>query len=104
MEELARLVRRLPVEVHLVIPAYCGLSAAKQIWKRFAVFEPAKLLVTHADALEAPASLIEFAITSGLPLSFIGTGQQVPEDIRTASKTELLAELMPRERALPMAA
>ena len=104
MEELSRVVRKLPVDVHLVLPACWSLSAAKQIWKRFAIFEPAKLLITHADALETPGSLIEFAIASGLPLSFIGTGQQVPEDIRAASKSELLAELLPRERAVPMAA
>ncbi len=104
MEELARLVRKLPIEVHLVLPAHYSLPAAKHVWNRFAIFEPAKLLVTHADALETPACLIEFAIGSGLPLSFIGTGQQVPEDIRKASKAELLAELMPRERAISMAA
>ncbi|MBV8865661.1 MAG: hypothetical protein JO210_09740, partial [Acidobacteriaceae bacterium] len=104
MEELARFVCKLPVEVHLVLPAHCSFSVAKHIWNRFAIFEPAKLILTHADALEGPAPLIEFAIGSGLPLSFIGTGQQVPEDIRKADKAGLLAELMPRGRAISMAA
>ncbi len=104
IEELARIVRKLSIEVHLVLPAYYSLSSARNIWKRFALLEPAKLMLTHTDALDTPASLIEFAIASGLPLSFLGTGQQVPEDMMKATKAELLAGCLPRDRAVSMAA
>ncbi len=102
--DLARTVRDLPIEVQLVVPAYVRLAAAEQIFERFAKLKPAKLLLTHVDAVEGAASLIELAVKSGLPLSFFGTGQQVPEDIREAAKATLLEELAPNTLSISMAA
>ena len=99
LEELARAVRHLPLEIHLVLPACTRLDAAERIARRFAVLDPAKLLVTHMDAVSGPAIPIELAIKTSLPLSFFGTGQQIPEDMQEADKTALLEEFTPRERA-----
>jgi flagellar biosynthesis protein FlhF len=104
LEDLARLVRDLPIEVHLVIPAYVSLAIAQRIFQRFAKLRPGKLLITHVDAVEGTAGLIELAGKSGLPLSFFGTGQQVPEDIKQASKAALLEGLVPKELSISMAA
>ena len=104
LAELARAVRKLPVEVHLVLPAYLSLDVAQRTWKRFAVFEPAKMILTHLDAVESNAAGIEFAVRAGLPLSFLSSGPHVPEDIRKAVKAELMAHLLPREQAISVAA
>ena len=104
IEDLARAVRDLPIEVHLVIPAYISMAAAHRTFQRFARLKPAKLLLTNVDAVEGTAGLIELAAKSGLPLSFFGTGQQVPEDIEQVSKAALLEELAPKGLSASMAA
>jgi flagellar biosynthesis protein FlhF len=104
LEDLARAVQDLPIEAHLVVPAYVSLAIAQRIFERFAKLKPAKLLLTHVDAVEGTGGLIELAAKSGLPLSFFGTGQQVPEDIEQVNKAALLQELVPKELSISMAA
>lgn len=103
-EMLAETINDLPIEVHLVIPAYASLAMARQLWSRFAKFQPAKLLLTHTDVLEGTAVAVEFAIESGLPLSFLASGQQVPEDIEPADHGEIAARVLSKRRSLSIAA
>jgi flagellar biosynthesis protein FlhF len=103
-EDLAEASRHLDLDVHLVLPAYTTPASAEQMSRRFARFKPSKLLLTHMDELERPAVAIEIAARFDLPLSFLGTGQQVPEDIQEANKRSLLDELMPLEIAASTAA
>jgi flagellar biosynthesis protein FlhF len=104
IEDLARTVRDLPIEIHLVVPAYTSSTVAQRIFERFSKLKPAKLLLTNVDAVEGTAGLIEFAAKSGLPLSFFGTGQQVPEDIEQVSKGALLERLALKELSFSVAA
>jgi flagellar biosynthesis protein FlhF len=104
MEDLARVLGDLPIEVHLVLPASISLAVAQQTFERFAKLKPAKLLLTQVDAVEGTASLIELAAKSGLPLSFFGTGQQVPEHIEQPVKATLLEELAPKGLSISVAA
>jgi flagellar biosynthesis protein FlhF len=85
-------------EVHLVLPATLGAKVALRAVERFESFRPTKLLFTHVDEMETPGALLEVAMRSGLPISFLASGRQIPEDIQEASKAELLAPLMARER------
>ena len=104
-EELARITRELPIEVHLVLPAYSSLPAAQQAWNRFARFQPARLLLTHVDAIEGSAPLFELTMRSGLPLSFLANGQQISEDLHEANRLELTDQLRrARGRTVSMAA
>jgi flagellar biosynthesis protein FlhF len=86
------------LEVHLVLPATLGARTAQRMLERFASFRPAKLLFTHLDEMETPGPLLEVAMRSGLPVSFLSSGRQIPEDIGEASKAELLASLRMPER------
>jgi flagellar biosynthesis protein FlhF len=86
------------LEVHLVLPATLGARTAQRMLERFVSFRPAKLLFTHLDEMETPGPLLEVAMRSGLPVSFLANGRQIPEDIGEASKAELLAPLRMPER------
>ena len=86
------------LEVHLVLPATLGAKAALRTLARFETFQPAKLLFTHVDEMETPGAMLEVAMRSGLPISFLAGGRQIPEDIREASKAVLLAPILTRER------
>lgn len=82
--------RESALEVQLVLPATLRLGVAQRALEQFAAFRPAKLLLTHLDEAEAPGAVLELAMRSGLPLSYLGIGQQIPEDIEEASRERLL--------------
>jgi flagellar biosynthesis protein FlhF len=96
LDDMPELPRDL--EVHLVLPATLAARAATRSLERFAAWHPAKLLFTHVDEMETPGALLEVAMRSGLPVSFLADGRQIPEDIREASKAELLAPFLARNR------
>jgi flagellar biosynthesis protein FlhF len=90
LEEMAGLLEAAELqEVHLVMDA--GASAAKHesVVHGFLPQQPTHLLLSKLD--EAPRiedSLIS-ALNSGLPLSYLTTGQRVPEDLAPADPTQL---------------
>jgi len=90
------------LDVHLVLPAILSPKVALRTVERFDSLRPAKLLFTHVDEMETPGAMLEVAMRSGLPVSFLGNGRQIPEDIREASKAELLAPILARERQQTM--
>jgi len=81
------------VEVQLVLSAAARPSSNLSAIQRFAPFAPSKLLFTHMDEAEGYAPVLETALRSGLPVSFLANGQQVPEDIEEASLDRLLGSL-----------
>jgi flagellar biosynthesis protein FlhF len=81
------------VEVQLVLSAAARPSVNLSAIERFAPFAPSKLIFTHMDEAEGHGPLIEIALRSGLPVSYLASGQQVPEDIEEASIDRLLGSL-----------
>ncbi len=82
------------VEVQLVLSAAARPSSNLAAIQRFAPFAPSKLLFTHMDEAESYGPVLETALRSGLPISFLANGQQVPEDIEEASLDRLLGSLI----------
>jgi flagellar biosynthesis protein FlhF len=78
------------VEVQLVLSAAARPSSNLAAIERFASFAPSKLLFTHMDEAQSNGPVIETALRSGLAVSFLANGQQVPEDIEEASLDRLL--------------
>jgi flagellar biosynthesis protein FlhF len=85
------------IDVQLVVPATLRPSVFNRTVERFAPLKPAKLLLTRADETESSGILLDLAMRSGLPLSYIGNGQTIPEDIEQPSKAALLACLCDRK-------
>ena len=99
-EQLAGFVKRNPeIEVQLVLPAYSRLSALENWSKRFEIFRPSKLLFTHLDEIETTGGILEHAMKTGLPLSFLTDGQGIPQDIAEATKPRLTDWFSRRSKA-----
>jgi flagellar biosynthesis protein FlhF len=88
--ELLSFLRHQPqVEAQLILPATLRPAALCSALNRFSSFRPSKLIFTHLDEVGGPGCILEPAIRSGLPISFLANGQQIPEDIVEASKPKL---------------
>jgi flagellar biosynthesis protein FlhF len=84
------MARDTTFEVQLVLSAAMRFGSAQRALEQFRALRPAKLLLTHLDEVDAPGAVLELAVRSGLPLSFLAAGQQIPEDIEEASQERLI--------------
>jgi flagellar biosynthesis protein FlhF len=109
MEEATDLARFLAqersAEVHLVAPATMRSADLSSAIERFEVFSPAKLIFTHLDETSALGAAVSASVRSGKAISFLGTGQQIPENLEPATAARLLESVLERraERALSAA-
>jgi flagellar biosynthesis protein FlhF len=82
--------REAAIEVQLVLSACLQTAVARRTLERFAAFHPSKLLFTRLDEAESTGTIVELAMRSGLPVSYLSDGQRIPEDIQGASAARLL--------------
>jgi flagellar biosynthesis protein FlhF len=87
------LSRREGVRTHLVIPADTSVASAKRIVARFADARPDRVVVSRLDEAESASALVTWLVEAGLPVSYVTTGQRVPEDL-TRATPDLLASVM----------
>jgi flagellar biosynthesis protein FlhF len=90
------LAARDDIQKHLVLPAYMRAADLSRFSAAYAAFRPSRLLFTHLDQTETFGALLNEAVGSGLPLSFFGCGQQVPDDLEEASAAALAGRILPR--------
>ncbi len=90
-EDLARLIAAHPeMDTHLVLPASMKPADLARVIDHYEVFRPKKLLFTRIDETARYGALISEASRRRLPISFLSTGQQIPDDLEPATK-EFLA-------------
>ena len=103
--QLAAFTRAHPeLEVQLVLPAYIRSSALEKFWERFEIFSPSKLLFTHLDEIETYGGILEHAMKTGLPISFLTNGQGIPQDILEATKPSLTSWISERSAVAGLSA
>lgn len=89
--DLAQLIATHPeIDTHLVLPASMKLSDMARTIDRYAIFQPKKLLFTRVDETDRYGALISEAARRRLPVSFLATGQQIPDDLEPATKARLV--------------
>jgi len=90
-EDLAHfLSTHAEIDTHLVLSASMRPSDLARTIDRYAIFRPHKLLFTRIDETSQYGALISEAHRLSLPLSFLATGQQIPEDLEPAEKARLM--------------
>lgn len=74
------------IETHLCVSATTKPRDLRDIHERFSSLAIEKLIFTKIDETNCGGSLFNFLTLSGKPLTYLTNGQQVPEDLRVATR------------------
>jgi flagellar biosynthesis protein FlhF len=83
------LAGRPDVRTHLVIAANTPRDLARRVFDRFEDARPSRVVITKLDEAESLASLVPVLRERRLPISYVGTGQNVPGDLERATPSVL---------------
>jgi len=98
------LATRSDVDTHLVLPASMKSGDLARVVDRYGVFQPNRLLFTKLDETGSFGAILQEASRSAKPLSFFATGQRIPEDLETASKSRLVELILGSRRSETLSA
>ena len=87
-------------EVHLVLGSGAGSRTLQQTARQFAAVGTTSLILTKLDESTALGNLLPLFQTSGLPVSYLTNGQNVPDDIETADAARITQLILAGEPAL----
>ncbi len=95
--ELAKFIKSAdPDEVHLVLSATSSYKNMIDVYNKFKVLVPNRLLFSKVDEAVCLGYILNIAYRTKLPLSYITTGQNVPDDIAVA-EPRVIANLIYKE-------
>jgi flagellar biosynthesis protein FlhF len=90
-EELAAVLSaHREIDSHLVLTASMRSADLTRVVDRFEVFRPGKLLFTLLDETASFGPLVNEAVRTGKAVSFLATGQRIPEDLEPAAKERII--------------
>jgi flagellar biosynthesis protein FlhF len=92
----AFLASRSDIDTHLVLSASMKSADITHAVERFEIFRPAKLLFTRLDETGTLGPVLNEAARTQKPISFLATGQQVPEHLEPAAKSRITGSLLDR--------
>lgn len=102
---LASLLSRHPeIDVHLVLPASMSAADMDATFARFRPCLPEKLLFTGLDMALSCGPALSLSLKTEKPVSFLGTGQQIPEDLEEADPERLIRRVVPEAASATSAA
>ncbi|NIM06511.1 MAG: hypothetical protein GTO55_08790 [Armatimonadetes bacterium] len=82
-----------PTETHLVLTATSRPSVIKECLKVFSALNADRIIFTKLDEAARLHQIFVATLSSGLPISYLGYGQDIPGDLEAATE-EKLAEVM----------
>jgi flagellar biosynthesis protein FlhF len=86
--------RKRRVRTHLVLAADTAPSTARKVMDRYAPLQPSRVVITKLDEADSVMPLFGVVRERGLPISYVTTGQRVPEDLVRATPAGLAALLL----------
>jgi flagellar biosynthesis protein FlhF len=98
IRELAEfLLQARPDEVHLVLSAVAGQRNLRSAVERFATVQVDRLILTKLDEADSLGGVLAVLGLSSRPLSYLTTGQAVPDDIEPADRKRLARLILRQE-------
>ncbi len=90
VEELGQYVKAIrPTETHLVLSASADSGVRQEAIESFGRLGVDRIIMTKLDECSKPGCLLETAVSSLLPYSYVTNGQDVPDDIMLAECDKL---------------
>jgi flagellar biosynthesis protein FlhF len=86
-----------PDEVHLVLSAVAGVRGLRSALERFSTVQVDRLILTKLDEAESLGGLLSVLGFSSRPVSYLTTGQGVPDDIEPADRRRLARLILNQE-------
>jgi flagellar biosynthesis protein FlhF len=83
------LAGRSDVRTHLVLAANTPRDLARRVFDRFEDARPSRVVLTKLDEAESLGALVPVLRERQLPISYVGTGQNVPDDLERATPAVL---------------
>src|SRR5579864_1229456 len=100
IRELAEfLAESPPDEVHLVLSAVAGERSLRSAVESFSVVRSDRLILTKLDEADGLGGILAVLGQANRPVSYLTTGQAVPEDIEPANRTRLARLILGQEAA-----
>jgi flagellar biosynthesis protein FlhF len=90
-EMLSVLANRKGVRTHLVLAAATPVSTMRRVLERFQDAHPSRLVITKLDEAESLAPIVGLLREQQIPISYLASGQSVPEDLERATPPALAA-------------
>ena len=78
-----------PSEVYLVLSACSSQSVQMDVVKSFSVLSPNRLVISKLDESDTLGCIVSLPLTTGLPLSCVTNGQNVPDDLQIGEPSKL---------------
>jgi flagellar biosynthesis protein FlhF len=94
---LARfLSTRTDIDRNLVLSSSMKSADLSRVIDSYEIFRPQRLLFTRLDETASTGGVINEAARTRKPLSFLATGQRIPEDLEAATLAKLIAPILGR--------
>ena len=88
--DMLRVIGSRPgVRTHLVVAADTPPVSIRRVLDRFEPARPSRLVLTKLDEAESLAPIVSVLRERKIPLSYLGTGQRVPDDLQEATPRAL---------------
>jgi flagellar biosynthesis protein FlhF len=86
-----------PDEVHLVLSAVAGERSLRAAVERFSVVRADRLILTKLDEADGLGGVLAVLGQADRPVSYLTTGQAVPDDIEPADRSRLARLILGHE-------
>jgi len=94
--QLRRFLDELPeVETHLVLSATTKPKDLADLAQRFEPLKPGRLIFTKLDETSTYGPILTTLVKVKRPLSYLGTGQEVPQDLEMATSRRVADLILP---------
>ncbi len=98
IRELAEFLQQArPDEVYLVLSAVAGERSLRSALERFSSVQVDRLILTKLDEADSLGGLLSVLGLSSRPVSYLTTGQGVPDDIEPADRRRLARLILKQE-------
>jgi flagellar biosynthesis protein FlhF len=94
-QEVVSMLSGLPgVRTHLVMPAAASVRDLRNVLDAYGDKGPNRVVLTRVDEADSVSPLMHVLHERGLKVSYLGTGQRVPEDLERATPARLAAHVL----------